>query len=98
MIVTGSPKAAWGRITPNGLSSSPRPRSSTNSGRIATANGNIRPMAKSVNNSSRPRKANRANTNAAIAAAPTITTTVATAMNRLLASCRQKMSEARMPV
>ena len=89
MIVTGRPKAACGRITPSGLSSRPSSRSRMNSGRIATANGNISPIVKSVNSSSLPRKANRAKTNAASAEAPTTSSVVATAMSVLLPSCRQ---------
>lgn len=61
-------------------------------------NGNISPTAKRVNRNSRPRKTNRAKTNAAIAEAPTTITTVATAIRVLLPSCRQNTPEARMAV
>ena len=47
-IVSGSPNAACGRATPSGLSSRPRLRSMTKSGRIATANGNSSPSVKTA--------------------------------------------------
>ena len=47
-IVSGSPNAASGRATPNGVPSSPRLRTMMKIGRIATATGNSSPSVNSV--------------------------------------------------
>ncbi len=97
-MVIGSPNAACGRITPSGLSSRPRERSSRNSGSAATAKGNISPIVKRVNSASRPRKAKRAKENAESAETATTRTVVPTAIRVLLPISRQKSPEPRMPV
>jgi hypothetical protein len=80
------------------LSSSPSWRSSRNSGRAATAKGNISPSVNRVNSTSRPRKANRAKENAASADTATTTTVVPIAMSVLLPTSCQKAAVPRMSV
>ena len=95
MIVVGRANAACGRATPSGLSSRPKLRRVTYSGRMATATGNSRPRVNRMYTASRPAKENRASTNAASAAHGTTTSIVIAAIRTLLATCLQNEPDVR---